>query len=193
MKVEVKVPNGQCGKWRVEDFEVRKQDVELENMRLMFTPGMGRRTIKPGKYKRLMRGEQVVMSNTPAEVNDHNYFIRMAKGDILINGLGLGVVLQCLLEKESVKSITIIEKYKEVINLVGPTFQNDPRVKIIHADALEYNPPKGVTYDYVWHDIWDNICADNLEEMKKLHKKYGRKTKEYQGSWCRDLCEMYRK
>jgi hypothetical protein len=32
---------------------------------------------------------------------------------------------------------------------------------------------KGKRYDMVWHDIWDDICSDNLEGMAKLHRKYG--------------------
>ena len=64
----------------------------------------------------------------------------------------------------------------------------DCKLNIICADALEWKPPKGTRYNAVWHDIWDNICGDNLDDMKKLHRKYGRRTN-WQGSWCRDQCE----
>ena len=59
------------------------------------------------------------------------------------------------------------------------------------ADALEYKPPRGEQYDVVWHDIWPNICTDNLPEMHKLHRKYGRRCN-WQGSWCRAEHEYYR-
>ena len=35
------------------------------------------------------------------------------------------------------------------------------------------------------HDIWDDICLDNLETMATLHRKYGRRC-DWQGSWKRD-------
>ena len=185
------IPNGRSGNWTVEEFEVSENDANFFNLRCAFQPGMGHRGIKPGRYKRLKHFKTTVMSNTPAEIGDHRYFILIAEGDILINGLGLGVVLSELLKKDKVKSITVIEKSKDVIKLVGKHFEKDERVSIIHADAYKWKPPKGTKYNYVWHDIWSYISGDNVEGMKKLHRRYGRRTS-WQGSWCRELCEMYR-
>ena len=149
--------------------------------------------IRLGEYKQLTRNGKVVMSNTQAEIRDHLFFIFRAKkgGNILINGLGLGVALSAILESKEVKTVTIIEKSEDVIKLVGPSFSHDDRVKIICADAYIWKPPKGVKYDVVWHDIWDSICTDNLEEMKTLHRKYGRRCN-WQGSWCRARVELLR-
>jgi spermidine synthase len=187
MEVKIDVPDGVSGDWRVESFEVK--DRELSEMVSLMQHGRG---VPAGQYKRLMRGGQVVMSNTPDEIQDFLHFVYKAKGMILVNGLGLGVLLKKLLDKPEVTKVTVIEKSPDVINLVGPTYRNDKRVEIIHADAFSYQPPKGERYDCVWHDIWDNLCADNLEEMKKLHRKYGRRTR-FQESWGRCLCERYAK
>jgi hypothetical protein len=54
--------------------------------------------------------------------------------------------------------------------------------------AFEWKPPKGVRYDAAWHDVWDDICTDNLVGMRKLHRKYGKRCG-WQGSWCRGECE----
>lgn len=183
MKVEIDVPDGVSGDWRVETFEV--QDKELSQVLLMIKSGRG---VPAGTYKRLMRGKTVVVSNTPDEISDFRRFVYRAKGSILVNGLGLGVLLKALLGKPDVTDITVIEKSNDVIKLVSETYLKDNRVTIINADAFEYKPPKDKKYDAVWHDIWDYICGDNLPEMKKLHRKYGRKTI-YQESWCRSLCE----
>ena len=194
MRINVPVPDGKSGDWEVSTFSVTEKDVELHNLRCMFSPGMGRRTMCPGTYKKLTRNGHLIMSNTAAEIDDHRYFIHKAKGDVLINGLGLGVCVFGILEanktkKEKVTSITVIEISSDVINLVGSYI--DSSVTIIQADALEFKPPKGKRYGAVWNDIWDDICSDNLEEMHKLHRRYGRRT-EWQGSWCRELCEMRR-
>lgn len=185
MNIKVEVPDGKSGNWEVKTFEVPEKSVE--GLRL----AMQGRHIKPGVYKSLSRGRTIVMSNTPAEIRDFIHVIRRARGNILINGLGLGVLLTALLEKSEVKTITIIEKSQDVINLVAPTFFDDARVTIICADAFEYQPPRGMRYNCVWHDIWDNICTDNIDEMSKLHRKYGRRC-EYQDSWCRDLLKRMR-
>ncbi len=115
-------------------------------------------------------------------------FVCRAEGKVLVNGLGLGVLLKALLDKGDITEVTVIENSEDVINLVAETYLSDDRVSIIHADAFEWKPPKGKRYDFVWHDIWDYICADNLPDMHKLHRKYGRRTS-HQESWCRDRCE----
>ncbi len=172
------------GNWSVSSFTVQKE--ELSQMLSMMKYGRG---VPAGDYKRLMRGGEVIMSNTPDEINDSLGFIYRAEGKILINGLGLGVVVKALLEKPEVTEITVIENSEDVMKLVAP-YYTDPRLTIILGDAFTWEPPKGKKYDAVWHDIWDNLCSDNLEEMKKLHRKYGRRTK-YQESWGRAICERY--
>ena len=185
--IPIDVPDGLSGEWKVETFEVQKE--ELSQMISMFKTGRG---VPAGTYKRLMRRGVCVMSNTPDEIRDFMRFVRNAKGSILVNGLGIGVLLKALLNKPEVTYITVIEKSEDVIKLVAPTYLTDSRVTIINADAFEYKPPKDKKYDAVWHDIWDYICGDNLPEMKTLHRKYGKKTK-YQESWCRYEVERQKK
>lgn len=135
------------------------------------------------------------MSDTPAEVRDMSSFIYHAKGAVLINGLGLGIALAAILNKrapeKSVSSVTVIEIDQDIIDLVGSKFAADPRVSIINESAFDFQPPRGVRYQAVWHDIWDDICRDNLDEMKALHKKYARRT-DWQASWGRDQLSSLR-
>jgi hypothetical protein len=189
MDIKINVPDGVSGDWEVSTFNVTEQDCEIFNMRALYHPGG--RTIKAGTYKKLTRRGTIVMSNTPAEIRDHLGFIyraRRSNGNILINGLGLGVCLSAILESTTIKTVTVIEKSSDVIALVSPSFANYKRVTIICADAFEWKPPKDIRYDAVWHDIWDNICGDNLPQMSKLHRKYARKT-EWQDSWGKALCK----
>ena len=187
MEIEVKVPNGKSGDWTVGEIEVKSND--FGQMIRMAQTGRG---VPGGIYKRLIRKGTTVMSNTPDEIRDFSYFLYKAKGGILIHGLGIGVLVVALLEKEDITDITIIEKSKDVLNLSAATYENHPKVTIIHADCFEWESPKNKRYGAVWHDIWDNITSDNLEEMKKLHRKYGRKA-DYQESWCRHICERERR
>lgn len=130
------------------------------------------------------------MSDTPDEIRDLYPIVWKAQGHVLINGLGLGVVLQACLQKEDVTRATVIEISPDVIALVAPHYREKygDRFEVIQADALAWKPPKGVRYGAVWHDIWDTICWENLESMKLLHRRYGRRA-DWQGSWCRYLCE----
>lgn len=178
------IPEGKAGNWRIETFIVPKNSIQ--NLYLVFHPGG--RTVKPGKYKRLVYNNRTIMSNTPAEIRDFSYFVYKARGNVLINGLGMGCCLSKILEKDDVVSVTVIEISQDVIDLVAPFFKAESRVNIIHANAFGWQPPKRVRYNAVWHDIWDAICTDNLAEMTMLHRKYGKRT-DWQGSWARRLCK----
>ncbi len=188
MKLEITVPDGKCGKWAVETFEITERDASYSRVREVLRPGS---MVSPGIYKRLMRGNTVVMSNTQMEVRTNRPVIHAATGRVLINGLGLGMVLTAILQKDCVHEVWVIESSVEVIQLVGPSF-TDHRVRIIHADAMTYVPPKGVRFDVVWHDIWDGISAANLDEMIVLHRRYAQRTR-WQASWARAECEELRR
>jgi hypothetical protein len=189
-KYKVDVPVGESGEWKVEKFKVEEEDVKSQRMRAAFHPGEASRIVPAGEYTRLIHRGNVVMSDTPAEILDHLDFIQEAKGKVLINGLGLGVALNAILQKPEVEQITVIEISEDVVKLVGQHYLNktNGKLKIIVADALLWRPEKGEKFDVLWHDIWDNICTDNLSQMSKLHRSYGRRC-DWQGSWGKELCE----
>lgn len=179
----------ECKKENVEikKFEVTLKQAKLFNIQNIFGHCFDR-DIEPGAYTKLIIDRKLIMSDTPAELDDHRRFVYEAFGNILINGLGLGVVVLNLLEKAHfVDSITVNEINKNVIDLVSPYYKN-PKVFINNADAFIWKPPKGMKYDSIWHDIWTNICSDNLTEMKKLHRRYGRwlAPNGFQMSWGRE-------
>lgn len=182
----VAVPEGRMGPWSVERFEIDARNAAL------FSIGSRGRDVRPGTYTRLSHDERgVIMSDTPAERRDHAWFVTEAKGHVLINGLGLGMCLAAVLRRSEVERVTVVEADADVIALVGPHYASDPRVEIVHCDAFAYQPPKGVRYGAVWHDIWDHITSENLPEMTRLHRKYGRRA-DWQGSWARYECERRR-
>lgn len=186
MNIKIRVPDGKSGDWEVNSFTIKQSE------RVMLYLHYGNRAPMPGNYKRLLYKDEVIMSNTWAEVADHLPFIERAAGIVLINGLGLGMCIEGILEKKSVKSIIVVEKSKDVIKLVAPTYKTDNRIEIVNADAFTYKPPKGIRFNAVWHDIWPNICSDNLDEMSELHRKYAKITN-WQGSWAKAECQRQRR
>ena len=178
------LPEGESGNVRIEKFHVSPEDAAFTAIR--------RDYVASGDYTRLIINGRLMMSDTRKEYNDCHQLFQVARGKILINGLGLGCCLQVLTHLPNIDEITVIEKNENVIKLVSPAFC-DPRITIIHADAFEYKPPKGKRYDIVWHDIWPNICLDYWQDMVKLHRKYGRRC-EWQESWSRpELRKIKRK
>ena len=180
--VRVELPEVSLGEWKIEQFTTDRRD---------WSSWQHGRDVPIGEtFTRLMRGGTLVMSDTPAEMMDHRDAVWYAKGSCLLNGLGIGMVLKNMLLKPEVADVTVVEISQELIDIVAPHYP-DKRIKWVCADALEWRPPKGKRYQMVWHDIWDNICSDNLPDMMRLHRKYGRRC-DWQGSWCRYECERNR-
>lgn len=168
---KVKIPAGKKGEAEITHFKVDQRDAARFNMSLVFS-GHGHRSIAEGEYTRLTVGGQLMMTDTPAEILDHLWFIRKAEGDVLITGLGLGMVANAVAEKPDVTSVTVIEMSQDVIDLVGPTLHE--KVTCICADAHEYRFPTGTKFDAVWNDVWPSISLDDAESRAKLNRRFFR-------------------
>lgn len=127
-----------------------------------------------GEYIRLVVNGELMMSNTPMEKRTSADFVINAKGDVLICGLGIGLVIMPLLENKEVKSITVIEKYQDVIDCVLPQikkYDTTNKLTVICEDCFEFKTDK--KFDTIFIDIWANINSDIYkEEMKPLKRKY---------------------
>lgn len=180
-ELRVSVPEGQSGSWKVERFTVVENDIQALRYALHGRP------VPPGTYTRLRNTDggwdaTIVMADTPAEIEDNLRFLNMARGRVLVNGLGLGVVLKGLLSKPDVSSVDVVELEQDVINLVWPTYQVDPRLHLYHADAFTIKWPPDTSWHYIWHDIWPTICTDNLPKIARLKRKYAGRAL-WQGAW----------
>jgi spermidine synthase len=145
--------------------------------------------IPPGDYLGLFEGGTMWMSDTPAEIVAHLDFMSCAHGNVLVNGLGIGLVVDNLIKKDCVKRIDVVEIREEVINLVAP-FLQDKRVHFHHGDAYTWNP--AASYDAIYSDIWRTIDEDNLPQMHQLRRKYQRMTPIH-FCWEEDACLRMRK
>lgn len=179
------VPECRIGAWEVKYFTISRVQAQQATMDSMASNFPFR--VDPGDYVKLIfhdpvNGPEVVMSNTMMECVTHTHATRDARGNVLVTGLGLGMIAQTLASKDKVKRITVIEKSEEVIALVAPYLHK--KVNVIHDDAYTWQPPKDEKFDYAWHDIWHTMDEVNLPEMTKLHRKYGRRAAQ-QESWFR--------
>jgi 16S rRNA A1518/A1519 N6-dimethyltransferase RsmA/KsgA/DIM1 with predicted DNA glycosylase/AP lyase activity len=139
----------------------------------------------------LFHNNEIVMSDTNMEKRTNMSFVVEAHGDILISGLGIGLIVMAIQDKEEVSSITIVEKYNDVIDIISSQLKFNHKINIINDDIYEWSPPKGIKYDVIYHDIWYYINSDVYEDMKKLKNKfkyYLKSKKEFpnrfQKCWC---------
>jgi len=151
---------------QIGDFALEKYEIERGNSAAAF------QGISPGKYIKLTYRGGIVMSNTSMEKHTNDHFVNYAHGDVLIGGLGIGLILLAIQDKPDVNSITVIEKSQEVIDLVAPQLPLNDKVKIVCDDAFTYKP--GKKYDCIYMDIWDTINSDIYQNsMVPLKRKYG--------------------
>lgn len=155
---------GKVGNMSLEKFEIDKN-----NYRAMM------QGIPIGKYIKLINNKtnEVIMSDTPYEKNSNINFCRNAHGNVLIGGLGIGMIVLAIQDKEDVNSIVIVEKSKDVIDLVATQLPLNHKVKIIQADVFEWTPPKNTLYNCIYMDIWNYLNSDIYDKyMLPLYEKY---------------------
>jgi len=143
-------------------------------------------------------GHKVMMSDVPMEKETNQHFIDSANGNVLICGLGLGLIIFPLLQDQAITNITVIELDSGLIEMVGPIIkQHDHfcKLNIIEGDAFSKNDLIGEKiFDTIYFDIWISIMADNFREMKMLHSMYHSNLNTanpncFIDSWCYDYCK----
>ena len=177
------------GPWSLSEINVSEDDEFRQRMQAIFQPVQ--RFVRQGKYTTLERDGVTVMTDTDDELLDlWDFTVKAAYSErILINGLGLGCAVKIALQFDNVKHIDVVEFSKDVIKLTSPLF-DDPRLVIHQGDAYTYKFPPGMRWDIAWHDIWDEISADN--DFATLHRRYGHRV-EWQGSWARKVAVKVRR
>jgi hypothetical protein len=143
-------------------------------------------------------GWTLMMTDTYMERVTQIEFFANAHGDVLIAGLGIGMILPPLCADPNVRSITVVELNEDVIRLVEAPIRRwvqkhhgldaARKLAVVQADIYKYVPPKGSKYDCIYFDIWPQRSADNLPEMARLHQRFGRYKRSRQcwmGSWYR--------
>jgi hypothetical protein len=146
----------------------------------------------------ISKTEGTMMSDYPDEKITNQKFVDNAFGDILIFGLGIGLIVFPLLDEDNVHSITIIEKDPELPSLVGPIikkFDSFSKLKIINGDAFTYFDKLDEKYDTIYFDIWSRITDESFEEMDKLHELYKpflKNENSYIDSWRYDAKKNYK-
>lgn len=171
---------GKSGKYTIKKKRITKQDVKDAEMRSIFNPHfippeIGTLMVLGRKSDSSWKTIDVVMSDAEFEKITNRDFMRIATGNILIAGLGIGMILAPLLKDKSVKKITVVEKEKDIIKLIYDKIKKHDKtnkLELIHSDIFDLDLPKEQKFDVIYFDIWDNVCGDNYEQMKNLKKKF---------------------
>lgn len=119
----------------------------------------------------LRDGDHLWMSDTPMEQESMRPVLRRARGNVLICGLGLGMVPLTLLSvNKRVSYITIVENNLEIVDLVWPKVRGD-KVRLYVGDCFDIARDVGGRYDYIYVDIWPEILGP-IREAERIHEVF---------------------
>ena len=123
-----------------------------------------------------------IMQDTEAEYSEHDWLVQRMSGDILLGGLGIGMIHIPLLESDDVTSVTIVEKEQDVIDLVWDHCAKDERFTIVHGDINTWTPPEGSSWDVAWFDTWLTHEEPMGDYIVRMNERYGSLVTEI-GGW----------
>lgn len=140
-----------------------------------------------GEVTVLAGDETVWMSDSLVERVECLPVVRAAHGDVLILGLGMGLVplAICATRAHLVRRIEIVEVCTEVIMLVWPTVcwarrqiarltGVDVPITLYEADGRDWD--RTIGYDTIWADIWAGKLPEpgRMAEYERVEKKMRR-------------------
>lgn len=197
-KMATVFPDGiTSGKAQIKHVGVSKADAAFSSIRAMRD---GRGSVREGDvYAQLFVNGTMWMSDTHDERRDHNSALWRARGEVLIGGLGLGMVALGIALKPEVTKVTVIELNADVIALVEPHLRaalvaagQDPnKLVLVCANVFEWKPAKGQKFDTIWMDVWATLCTEDLKEHAKVNRKFGRAKNPgaWMGCWGHEFLE----
>lgn len=134
-----------------------------KNMNLEITNLKGEKIETEDSFYDFIFPPRVWMSNNLQEKVMMYNAAKLAKGKILVGGLGLGIYPQLVLFlNRPVSSITIVENNSEIINLVGNPLLKiledvNVEIKIIENSIENYMSLSDKHYDTIYLDTWGDV------------------------------------
>ena len=96
------------------------------------------------------------MSGSPDECLAMSSMARSASGQVLIGGLGLGILGWLCASKPTVKSVAVVEIQQGVIDIVSPVIDH-PKISVVRGHVREYLDTTSARYDFIGLDTWPDV------------------------------------
>ena len=127
-------------------------------------------------YPAVLEDGREWMTVTPNEIETMRAPLAEAKGKVLTLGLGLGYFAFMAAEKDTVESVTVVERDETVISLFTehllPHFPNGRKIRIQKGDAISYldKGTKGEKFDFAFADLWHD-ASDGVPLYLAIKKR----------------------
>jgi hypothetical protein len=191
------IPAGAAGTWHIKKLRLSKHITAPKDGKQVWIPA--------GDYTQLWKWTletiqtrlncfdditnppgELVMTDSPDELNTHLEFMLRARGRVLVTGLGLGCVVRGCLANPAVEHVVCIERDGDVLKMVQPHMPTKG-LTILRGDAVSWvrNNVARQRFDCAWHDLWSdpdlnepNLALTHSELFVQCHGHVG-----FQGAW----------
>lgn len=182
---------------KISRFHISEEAARKFNFRVLMGLGSSLELVQAGDFVKLCVDGELMMSDTRMERVTNKEFIENAHGEVMIAGLGIGLILDNLIplcQAGKVTKVVVYEKYQDVIDLVAHRYLDKMPLEVRREDIMTYKPSKEEKYDTLYFDIWPEIDEDNLADVKLLHNRWKSHKKEgaWMGSWMADFLRKRR-
>lgn len=162
------IPEGTAGSFAVvHENKPAGATFQLASMRTIILGGhrAGKVVFKePTRWHSLTEEGRVWMSDVPIEQVQHDAVLaRVRHGRVLVGGLGLGYAATILALRPGIKAVTVVERSKEVIDLVAPHLlagrKEREKLQFLQADIHEFTARAAdraaeTLWDWAFYDTW---------------------------------------
>jgi len=186
------IPEGKSGEYAIEHYDIPEDKARLAITMATYNRDYLGREIFAGEFCKLKHNDSLIMSDSGGERYSNTEIVREAHGNMLIAGLGLGMILCSILPKPEVESVTVVEISYDVCHLILPHLskylgKHIEKLRVDEDDIYNYTPDR--KYDMIYFDIWGDYSGDTYEDTKVLHRKFNkyldRSNHPYMNSWMR--------
>ena len=174
----IQVPERRIGRFRLAHSSYERGEIFHHDM-----PDFGERLVvpklgffpEPVSFPALYEGPMPWVSVCPSEIRSMEPAIRSARGDTLVLGLGLGYYAFRIAQSDEVRSVTVVERQREVIELFErhllPQFPMREKIRVLCGDAVSYTESlKDGVYDFCFADIWEG-AVDGAQPYLAIRKQ----------------------
>ena len=162
-RIQVNIPTGVSGSWSIRKATGDSSTIYSE----IYGSECGGKPEPHDEYTFLFHDDiKFVMSDSYSEYSEHQPLWDNMTGSVLIGGLGLGLVNHKLIQNQNITSVTIVEKYQEVVDLVWNHCPKDNRFNLVLADVETWQPTG--TWDCAWFDTWTGGNPLSQQQYKEL-------------------------
>jgi len=153
---------------------MRHGDWQLRVVEMNLAPGYWSGTVLVQGMAVLSRRGESWMSMTPMELESQEIGVRLARGHVLVYGLGMGWSALASALREEVTAVTVVERDPDVLAMhrdLG-VFAQLPemaraKIRIVEGDAFDYVPDRPV--DVLMPDIWLPLTSDGrVDEVRRM-------------------------